>query len=119
VLFSSAVAGVPAEEILDLEAKEKADPKRAAIYAYARKLTLTPAEVTRADVDRLREHLTDAQVVELVLAVCRYNTMNRLADGLGVPLERTNIFAPPKKAPEGDAPAKEAPSEPAKEASKP
>jgi alkylhydroperoxidase family enzyme len=98
VLFTSAVADVPAEEILDLEAKEKADPKRAAVYAFARKLTLTPGEMTRADADRLREHVTDEQIVELVLAVCRYNTMNRLAEGLGVPLERTNVFAPPAAA---------------------
>jgi len=58
-------------------------------------MTLDPSGITGADIGALREHLNDPQIVELCLAICRYNTMNRLADAFGVPLERENVFAPP------------------------
>ena len=64
---------------------------------WTRKVSREPASITRGDVDALRPYLEDAQIVELVFAVCRYNTMNRLADAFGVPLERENVFAPPPK----------------------
>ena len=95
VVMTSELSGVPEHDVLRIE--ETRDPKREAIFAFARKVSRDPARVTREDVDSLRPHLTDAQIVELVFAVCRYNTMNRLADAFGVPLEKENVFAPPAK----------------------
>lgn len=92
--MTSELAGVSRDEVLKIEDPARLDPKRAAVFAFARKVTRDPAAVRREDVDALRPHLTDAQIVELVLAICRYNTMNRLADAFGVPLERENVFAP-------------------------
>ena len=93
----SAVAKIPENEILSLDDPLKEDARRRAAFDYARKLTLTPAEIRRTDVDALREHFSEKEIVELTFQVCRYNTMNRLADAFGVPLERENVFAPPKK----------------------
>ncbi len=60
-------------------------------------MSTCPAEIRRTDVDALREHFSEKEIVELTFQVCRYNTMNRLADAFGVPLERENVFAPPKE----------------------
>ncbi len=95
VVMTSELSGVPEHDVLCIEETE--DPKRAAIFAYARKVSREPASVTREDVDALRPYLTDVQIVELVFAVCRFSTMNRLADAFGVPLEKENVFAPPAK----------------------
>jgi len=104
VVMTSELAGVAEHDVLCIE--EASDPQRRAIFAFARKLSREPASITRGDVDALRPYLEDAQIVELVFAVCRFNTMNRLADAFGVPLERENVFAPPKK--EARKPAAEA-----------
>lgn len=87
--------GVPEKDVLCIE--ETKDPKRRAIFAYARKASREPESITREDVQSLRPYLTDAQIVELDLAVCRFCTMNRLAHAFGVPLEKENVFAPPAK----------------------
>jgi len=95
VVFTSAVAGVPESDVLAIEDASGLDARRRAVFPFARKVSRDPASVTRADVDALRRFYSDRQIVELVFAVCRYNTMNRLADAFGAPLERENPFAPP------------------------
>ncbi|MFI5403242.1 MAG: carboxymuconolactone decarboxylase family protein [Planctomycetota bacterium] len=103
MVMTSELSGVPEHDVLCIE--ETRDPQRAAVFAFARKVSREPAAITSEDVDSLRPYLKDAQIVELVFAVCRYNTMNRLADAFGVPLEKDNVFAPPakKKKKEGGA----------------
>lgn len=55
---------------------------------YAEKLTLTPAECTRADVEALRAAgFEDADVLAVAELVGYYAYVNRVADGLGVELE--------------------------------
>jgi alkylhydroperoxidase family enzyme len=97
VVMTSELAGVPEDDVLSIEDRAREDPMREAVFAFSRKVTRDPASVRQEDIDALRPHLSDAQIVELVFAICRYNTMNRLADAFGVPLERDNVFAPAKK----------------------
>lgn len=55
---------------------------------YVRKLTLTPAEMARADVLALGEAgFTDADILAIAEVVGYYAYANRIADGLGVQLE--------------------------------
>lgn len=64
------------------------DARREAILAYAEKLTRTPADMERADVDSLRSAgLADVDVLGLAECVAYYAYANRIADGLGVQLE--------------------------------
>lgn len=64
------------------------DERRQAILGYAEKLTRTPAEIARADVDRLRAvGLADEDVLGLCECVAYYAYANRIADGLGVQVE--------------------------------
>lgn len=55
---------------------------------FAEKLTVTPAQVKKADVIGLRNlGLTDRDIVDLVQVIAFFNYINRIADGLGVDLE--------------------------------
>lgn len=62
--------------------------KRLSMLRYAMKLTLTPASVTRDDIERLRaEGFADIDILHIVEVVGYYAYANRVADGLGIPLE--------------------------------
>ncbi len=64
-----------------------------AILGYLEKVTLTPAEVTAADVVPLREAGLSDKAVEEALYVCfLFNLMNRLADSLDFPLHDAKGF---------------------------
>jgi uncharacterized peroxidase-related enzyme len=64
------------------------DERRTALLRYAAALTVAPASVTRADVDRLRAvGYSDLDVLQAAEVVGYYAYVNRIADGLGVELE--------------------------------
>jgi uncharacterized peroxidase-related enzyme len=63
-------------------------PKRLAMLRYADKLTRTPGKVTEADVQPLRDRgFSDKDVLHIAEVVAYFAYVNRIADGLGVPLE--------------------------------
>lgn len=69
---------------------EKADisVKRKTMLRYAVKLTVEPASVTAADVDTLRAAgFGDIDILHIAEVVAYYAYANRIADGLGIPLE--------------------------------
>ncbi len=58
------------------------------MVTFAVKLTKTPAAMTDADVDALREAgFSDRDILDIVEVVGYYNYANRIADGLGIELE--------------------------------
>ena len=60
----------------------------AGICAYAEKLTRTPAEMTAADLDKLRSFgLTDAAIHVVIQVASYFNYINRIADAIHVDLE--------------------------------
>ena len=69
---------------------EKADisEKRKSMLRYAVKLTVEPASVTADDVDTLRvAGFGDIDILHIAEVVAYYAYANRIADGLGIPLE--------------------------------
>ena len=55
---------------------------------YSYKLTLTPWEMVEADVEQLRTHgFSDRAILDINQIAAYYAYVNRVADGLGVPLE--------------------------------
>jgi hypothetical protein len=58
--------------------------KERAALTYAEKLTRTPYEITDADVASLKNHFSDAEVVDLHLLVGVANLTNRFTDPLGL-----------------------------------
>lgn len=64
---------------------ERISPRARALCAYARKLTHHPAEVTRDDVEALRDAgCDDAAIHDAAQVVGFFAYYNRVADGLGV-----------------------------------
>ena len=58
------------------------------LLRYALKLTLTPWEVEKHDLESMRASgLTDRDIVDANQVVAYFNYVNRVADGLGVQLE--------------------------------
>lgn len=58
------------------------------MWAYAEKLTLQPESVRETDVTALREAgLEDEAILHVAEVVAYFNFVNRMAEGLGVPLE--------------------------------
>ena len=63
-------------------------PRVRAMLDYADKLTRTPWAMQRSDLRPLRDAgLSDRDILDLNLVVSYYAYVNRIADGLGVPLE--------------------------------
>lgn len=59
--------------------------RQAALAAYAEKLTLTPADVTPADLEPLREAgLDDHEILEAVQVVGMFNMTNRVATAIAM-----------------------------------
>lgn len=66
----------------------KLDPQHKALYEWAEKLTLTPAQCTREDVEALKQAgWSEEQIASAAQIVGYFNHLNRLADGLGIDLK--------------------------------
>jgi hypothetical protein len=81
-----AVAGLKEEEVAALDGDwSEFTPAQQAAFAFARKLTASPHLLTDADVEGLRKHYQDAQILEMILSVAGNNSINRWKEGVGVP----------------------------------
>lgn len=80
--------GVPEALIRDLVADlgtARIDEKLRPVFAYLRKLTLTPTRMTQADADAVYAAGWDERALyDTVLVCCLYNFMNRFVEGLGL-----------------------------------
>jgi AhpD family alkylhydroperoxidase len=79
-------AGMTEDEIAALDGDwAEFGPAERAAYAFARKLTFEPHRLAAADIDALRKHYTDLQILEMVLSMAGNNAINRWKEGVGVP----------------------------------
>jgi uncharacterized peroxidase-related enzyme len=61
------------------------EPRERAMLEYVEKLTLRPATVTRADLDRLyAAGFDDTGILQINTIASWFNYINRVADGVGV-----------------------------------
>lgn len=68
--------------------KSKIDEKTMAILEYSEKLTRTPSQMRREDVEKLRKAgLSEEEILETVHIAAFFNYINRVVDALGVDLE--------------------------------
>lgn len=66
----------------------KLSPANRAMLDYVYKLTLTPWDMVETDVQTLRDHgFLDRAILDINQITAYYAYVNRIADGLGVPLE--------------------------------
>ncbi len=81
-----AVVGMKEEEIAALDCDWAAfPPAQQAAFAFARKITYEPHRIADANVDALRKHYTDVQILEMILSVAGNNSINRWKEGVGSP----------------------------------
>jgi len=74
------------DEIAALDSDWSAFPvAEQAAFAFARKFTYQPHELCDADIETLRKHYTDLQILEMVLSMAGYNQINRWKEGAGIP----------------------------------
>ncbi len=59
-------------------------PADQAAFAWARKLTWSPNSIEDADIEKLRKHYTDLQILEMTMSVAGNNAINRWKEGTGV-----------------------------------
>ena len=79
-------AGMTEEQIAALDFDWKRfTPAEQAAFAYARKITYSPHQLTDADIDALRKHYTDAQILEMTMSTAGNNAINRWKEGAGIP----------------------------------
>ena len=67
-------------------------PAEQRAYAYARKLSKTPWELTAADYKALESDLGPDKAMATFWWLCRGLYMTRVSDGFQLPLERDNVF---------------------------
>lgn len=85
-------AGQSDDEIAALDGEWlAATPKERAAYAFTRALTHNPHRLTAADVEALKKHYTDKEVLEILVTVAGYNSTNRWTDGLNIPAEDDGV----------------------------
>ncbi len=79
-------AGQKEDEIaaLDSDWGRFGEAQRAA-FAFARKITYEPHRLSDADIDGLKKHYKDKQILEMILSVAGNNAINRWKEGTGVP----------------------------------
>jgi uncharacterized peroxidase-related enzyme len=73
-----------------LEDWRKADlnNKQFAMLKYAEKLTLTPTKMEKSDIEELKAvGFSEKDILDINQIIGYFAYVNRLADGLGVPLE--------------------------------
>jgi alkylhydroperoxidase family enzyme len=98
-----AVAGLTDDEVRERTKRLAAGdwsgfaPAERQALAFAAQLSKRPAGVTDADVRELADTFGPERAVDLIWYASWVNFMTRFADAFQLPLERDNVFAPPKK----------------------
>ena len=98
-----AVAGLTDDEVKERTKRLAAgdwsglSPAERQALAFAAKLSKKPAAVTDTDVADLVETLGRERAVDVIWYASWVNFMTRFADAFQLPLERENVFMPPKK----------------------
>ena len=79
-------AGMTEDEIAALDGDwSESTPAQRAAYVFARKYTFEPNTITDGDIDALRKHYKDLQILEMILSMAGNNAINRWKEGAGVP----------------------------------
>lgn len=79
-------AGMTEDEIAALDGDwSEHTPAQRTAYTFARKFTYEPHLMNDADIDGLRKHYTEKQILEMILSMAGNNSINRWKEGAGIP----------------------------------
>ena len=81
--------GMTDDQIAALDCRWEFFPEneQAALKA-TRKLTLTPQLFGEQDIEGLKSHFTDREIIDIIYTVSRYNAVNRWTSSTGIPQDR-------------------------------
>ncbi|MGV3484452.1 MAG: carboxymuconolactone decarboxylase family protein [Planctomycetaceae bacterium] len=80
--------GVTEDTLLALDTHWASFPeKQQRAFEFTRRLTTAPHTISDAEIDALRAHFSDQQILDIAFLVGRYNSTNRWTDSLGIPQE--------------------------------
>jgi alkylhydroperoxidase family enzyme len=80
------VAGLTDDQIGALDRNwELLDPRTRKGVELARKMTVLPFAISDRDLAAMKSEYSDAEIVELVYSIARFNSMNRWTDSMGLP----------------------------------
>ena len=71
-------------------------PGDRAAFFFTRKQAKDPRSITGSDMQGLIDHFGTERALDVLWWACRCHYMTRVADGFQIPLERENVFQPPK-----------------------
>jgi alkylhydroperoxidase family enzyme len=80
-----------------------------AAFAFTVKLTYKPNNLSDADIELLRKHYSDMQILEIIIAVGGFNAMNRWTGPLAIPQEEHRVYLTPTSEPFKEARSRVAP----------
>lgn len=84
------LAGMLEDQIAALDSDwSEFTPAEQAAFKFARKLTFDPQHLSDADIDALRPHFNDLQILEIIFSLAGNNAINRWKEGAGIPQEPT------------------------------
>jgi len=76
-------------KLAKIVAAKSESPRTKALLAYAAKLTLDPKDITKEDIQDMKDAgLTDEEILRTNLIAAYFNFSNRVALGLGIELEQ-------------------------------
>lgn len=79
-------AGMTEDQIAALDGDwAEHTPAQRTAYTFARKFTYEPHKLNDADIDGLRKHYTEKQILEMILSMAGNNSINRWKEGAGIP----------------------------------
>jgi alkylhydroperoxidase family enzyme len=70
-------------------------PAEAAAFAFVKKLARTPQDVNDADVEALRRHFNDQEILDVLFSTGNYVAMTRWTGGLAIPQEDHRVYLTP------------------------
>ncbi len=83
-------AGMSEDAIASLDCRWETFPKEEqAALALAKRMTLSPHQLTEADIERLKPFYDDAKIIDIAYTIARYNAVNRWTDSTGIPQDQS------------------------------
>jgi uncharacterized peroxidase-related enzyme len=88
-IASSKRVGLTADDWTALKAGNysRCSEKERAALSYVEKLTRAPHEISETDLDELKKHFSDPEIVDIHMLAGLANLTNRLTDPLGLEIE--------------------------------
>ena len=82
--------GMTDDQIASLDCRwDSFPPNEQAAMKATRKLTVTPQQFSEQDIADLKQYYSDAEIIDIIYTVSRYNAVNRWTSSTGIPQDQS------------------------------